>query len=137
MNFTESINTCFNKYVTFSGRAIRSEFWWFVLFIIIGGVVAGLIDSMIFEPKIVVQSMSADGFNFSMLWRPEPITSIFSLVTFLPGISVTVRRLHDGNKSGWFYWIVLIPLIGWIMLIVWTASDGTDGENDFGIDPIS
>ncbi|HHB81462.1 MAG TPA: DUF805 domain-containing protein, partial [Aliiroseovarius sp.] len=61
---------------------------------------------------------------------------LFMLATFLPNISVMVRRLHDTDRSGWWYWIVLVPLIGFILLIVWFASKGTTGDNRFGPDPL-
>lgn len=129
MTFGESIRTCFKKYVTFSGRATRSEFWWFVLFAWGGSILLSVVDSFVFGTTVVTDN----GFEAS---TNTPIFStIFSLATLLPGISVAVRRLHDLNRSGWWYWIVLVPLVGAILLIVWFATGGTRGANRFGEDP--
>jgi len=119
MTFTESIRTCFSKYVTFSGRATRSEFWWWTLFVVLASFVLSLIDA-------------------SILKAPDigALYAIFSLATFLPGISVMVRRLHDVNKSGWWFWIALIPVLGIILLLVWECTKGTHGSNRFGEDPL-
>lgn len=121
MGFTEAVSSCFSKYVTFSGRAARSEMWWFVLFSVIGSVVLGVVDSVVFG------MMSG---NMGLLG------GIFSLALLCPSISVAVRRLHDTNRSGWWYWIVLVPMVGAIVLIVFFVSKGTDGPNDFGDDPL-
>ena len=121
MDFTTAVRTCFQKYVTFSGRAQRSEFWWFALFNLVGSFVLGLVDAILF-------GWASDD--------PQFLNGIFGLVMFLPSISVAVRRLHDTDRSGWWWWLVLIPLIGWIILIVWYATKGTDGPNRFGPDPL-
>lgn len=121
MDFGTAIRTCFQKYVTFSGRAQRSEFWWFALFSILGSFILGIVDAILFGWA------SED---------PQVLNAIFSLVLFLPSISVAVRRLHDTDRTGWWWWIILIPLIGWIILIVWYATKGTDGPNRFGPDPL-
>lgn len=121
MDFSTAVRTCFQKFVTFSGRAQRSEFWYFVLFNLIGSFVLGLIDALLF-------GWASDD--------PQVLNAIFSLVMFLPSLSVAVRRLHDTDRSGWWWWIILIPLIGWIILIIWYATKGTDGPNRFGPDPL-
>lgn len=129
MTFGTSVKTCFSKYVTFSGRAVRSEFWWFILFVMVGNMVLAFVDSFLFGTVVAVEG----GFEAS---TNTPILSgIFGLATFLPALSVAVRRLHDVNKSGWWYWIALIPVIGIILLIVWWATDGTRGQNTYGPDP--
>ena len=97
MTFQESIKVCFSKYADFSGRAIRSEYWWFALFCVIGGV--------------VVQSIS------------HILGILFSLGTLLPIIAAAARRLHDTNRSGWWQLISLIPIVGWIVLIIFLAQD--------------
>ncbi len=141
MSFVDAIKTCFSKYATFSGRAARSEFWYFVLFYIIASSVLSMVDASIFGPREVLMMSAADSFetgmSFSMAWQPQPITGIFMLVVLLPSISVTVRRLHDTNRSGWWYWLALIPLIGFIVLLVFLVGKGTDGDNDYGPDPLA
>jgi len=111
--FGEAISTCFRKYVTFSGRANRPEFWWFMLFIWLGGIVASIVDSAVLGDRGI-------------------LSSIFGLGVLLPSIAVTVRRLHDTDRSGWWYFLSLIPLVGIIILIVWFCGRGTPGRNRFG-----
>jgi uncharacterized membrane protein YhaH (DUF805 family) len=98
MTFTESIRTCFNKYADFNGRAALSEFWWWVLFYVIANAALGIVS--------------------------DKLSAAFSLATLLPSIAVTTRRLHDTNRSGWLQLIVLIPVIGFIVLIVFCAQNG-------------
>jgi len=115
MNFVQAISSGFSNYVTFRGRAIRSEYWYWVLFTVIGTIVAGIIDNLI---GITV------------------IDSLFGLATILPSLAVAVRRLHDLDRTGWWILLGLIPLIGWIILIIWYCSRGTVGPNRFGSDPL-
>jgi uncharacterized membrane protein YhaH (DUF805 family) len=119
MGFTEAITSGFRNYVNFSGRAVRSEFWYWVLFAILASIVAGLIDLALF------------GIEGS-----SPINSLVGLALFLPGLAVSVRRLHDLDRSGWWILLGLIPLVGIIILIVWYCQRGTNGPNRFGPDPL-
>ena len=123
MNMMQSISTVFSKYITFAGRAQRSEYWWFTLFVIIGSIVAASFDT-------VLGSM-----NFT--YGTGVIGVIFSLVTFLPVWAVEVRRLHDIGKSGWWLLLILIPLIGAIILLIWLIRKGTEGDNAYGPDPLA
>ncbi len=111
----------FKKYAQFSGRSNRSEYWYFVLFHIIFAIVALILDTMIGS------SFAGSPYGFVYL--------LYILAAFLPGLAVSVRRLHDTNKSGWWILIALIPLIGSIWLIVYMATEGTKGENKYGPDP--
>lgn len=120
MDFTTAVKTCFEKYVTFSGRAARSEYWWFTLFLVIVSIVLSLIDSAIFR---------SDGL-FS------PLSDLFSLATLLPVLAVTSRRLHDIDRSAWWMLLMLLPIIGWLVLIYWHVQKGSDGDNQFGADPL-
>lgn len=113
--FGDAISTCFRKYVTFSGRAARPEYWWFILFIILGGVAASIVDAAIFGSGHI-----------------DPLNGLFSLAVFLPNLAVTARRLHDTDRSGWWMLLALIPLVGLIILIVWLCGRGTPGRNRFG-----
>jgi len=130
MNFMDAVKTCFNKYIDFSGRAPRSEFWWFMLFLMIASAVLGQIDTALFGPTFV---MTDNGFEYNM----GILGSLFSLATLLPSIAVTARRLHDIDKSGWWQLIAIIPLIGWIIMLVWMIKKGTPGDNRFGPDPLA
>ena len=116
MDFATSIKTCFVKYAVFSGRASRSEFWWFALFGFIGGIVTVVIDVMIL-------GYSADSHG--------PTNIIFSVITFLPYLAVGARRLHDINKSGWWQ-LIYLTIIGIILLIIWFATEGENKKNKYG-----
>lgn len=135
MGFVEAVQACFGKYITFSGRARRSEFWWFVLFTYVAGLVCLVIDLSLFGEAVTVTTDTSASVTSETQFAP--LTSIFWLVVLLPTISVAVRRLHDTDRTGWWYWIGLIPLVGVIILIVWFATKGTDGPNRFGDDPFS
>ena len=119
MTFSEAISSGFRNYVGFSGRASRSEFWFWILFTVLVGLFTTIIDLRILSSKI------------------QLISSIWSLVTFLPSLAVGVRRLHDADRSGWWLLLVFIPLIGFVVLIVFWCLEGTRGSNCFGSDPLS
>ena len=111
----------FENYANFNGRARRSEYWYFALMNLIILIIAAVLDSTL-------------GFNFS----PLPYGYLYALValaTFIPGLAVAVRRLHDVGKSGWFYFIILIPLVGAIWLLVLFFTEGNQGDNQYGSDP--
>ena len=116
MNFQTSIKTCFSKFAVFSGRASRSEFWFFVLFGFLGGIITVIIDVMIL------------GYPYE---ENGPINLIFSVTLIIPSIAVTARRLHDINKSGWWQ-LLWITIIGGILLIIWHATEGENKKNKFG-----
>jgi uncharacterized membrane protein YhaH (DUF805 family) len=118
MGFGEAISSGFRNYVGFSGRAARSEYWYWVLFSIICQVVAVVIDKVLF------------GYGTSAL------EALVGLALLLPGLAVVVRRLHDLDRSGWFFLLGFIPLIGAIWLLVWFCTKGTWGSNRFGPDPL-
>lgn len=121
MNFEEAIKSGFTGYFKFEGRACRSEFWFWNLFVFLGIVVAATLDGF----------MGVGGLDGT-----GPIEGFFSLATFIPGISVTVRRLHDVERSGWWYWLIFVIIIGWIVLLYWLVTKGTDGANEYGEDPL-
>ena len=108
------------KYAVFNGRAQRSEFWFFVLFYMIGFFITGFLDGMLgtFNEEI--------GFGL--------FSGVFLVGHIIPSISVSVRRLHDIGKSGWWYLLNLIPLIGPIVLIVFAVFDSAP-DNEYGIYP--
>jgi len=111
------------KYAVFSGRARRKEYWYFVLFNIIISIVLTIID-------VVVGSMSPEaGIGL--------ISGIYSLAVLLPSLAVAVRRLHDTSRSGWWLLLLLIPLIGAIVIIVFLATDSKPEENQYGPNPKS
>jgi uncharacterized membrane protein YhaH (DUF805 family) len=119
MGFGEAIRTCFSKYVTFGGRARRPEYWYWVLFGVLVGIVTGILDVVVFGTSSGVFS------------------TLSSLALLLPGLAVTVRRLHDIDRSGWWIFILLLPIIGAIILFVFMCLRGTAGSNRFGPDSVS
>ncbi len=115
MSFVDAIKSVFSHYVDFSGRARRSEYWYFFLFTMLVNVVtSGL-------------AAAVDALSFVQI--------IASLAMLLPGLAVAVRRLHDIGKSGWCLLFVLIPLVGSIILIVWYCKDSQPGDNQYGPNP--
>ncbi|QNA89915.1 DUF805 domain-containing protein [Massilia sp. Dwa41.01b] len=105
MNFIEAVSLCFKKYATFDGTASRSEYWWFFLFVIVGNFVLGQMSSF--------------------------LSFAFAIATLVPSIAVACRRLHDTDRSGWMQLIWLIPLVGWIILIVFLAQESR--PNRYGV----
>ena len=120
MDFMTAVRTCLSKYVDFSGRARRSEYWYFVLFNLIVSIVASILDAVV-------------GTDFDT-GSGGIISSLAGLALFLPGLAAGVRRLHDIDRSGWWILIGLIPIIGWILLIVWYSTDSKP-DNQYGPNP--
>lgn len=119
MGFVESVKTCFSKYVTFSGRARRSELWFFVLFMYLVTLIISNLSSIL--------SISAQTSNI--------ISSVVSLIFFLPHLAAEFRRLHDVGKSGWWLLFLLLPVIGWAILIYQLCKDSEPFENEYGESP--
>jgi uncharacterized membrane protein YhaH (DUF805 family) len=97
MTFFDSIQTCFRKYATFDGLASRSEFWWFTLFCILASAFLGLFS--------------------------DRLSGAFTIVTLLPSLAAGARRLHETDRSGWWQLLMFVPLIGWIILIVFFVQE--------------
>jgi uncharacterized membrane protein YhaH (DUF805 family) len=122
------------KYAVFTGRARRKEFWMFTLFFVLFSLGFALVDKVL-------------GTTFGLekgIWSDELISlftgwgwfeSVFSLALFVPSLAVTFRRLHDIGKSGWWILLFFIPIIGWIILLVWHCTDSDEGENKYGPNP--
>lgn len=103
---------CLKQYADFRGRARRSEYWYFALF---NGIIS---------------------FLLTFLGRGAIMVSyVYALAVFIPSLAVCVRRLHDLGKNGWSYLIVLIPVFGWIWIIIQFCTDSQPGENQWGINP--
>jgi uncharacterized membrane protein YhaH (DUF805 family) len=105
MPFAEAIRVCLKKYATFTGRAMRSEFWWFALFNFLVVLVLGVIS--------------------------DKLAGVAMLALLVPGLAVSVRRLHDHGKTGWFLLLQLIPLVGQLVLLYWFVQP-SDGVNQYG-----
>ncbi len=131
MGFGEAVRSCFDKFLTFSGRARRAEYWWFVLFNILGSIIAGMIDRALFGSVVIETADSIE------IIQKSVVGGIFSLVVLFPGLSVMVRRLHDTGRSGWWFWINLIPFVGWLIYLWFMLKPGDRGANAYGPDPIT
>ena len=125
MSFTEAIRTVWSKYATLTGRATRPEYWWWVLFVVLLSIATNIVDGAILAPML--------GFDRYGEFAVQPLSAIVSLVLFLPGICVGVRRLHDIDRSGWWMLIIFIPFIGVLVLLYWLTQRGSDGANRFGV----
>lgn len=121
LSFTDAVRQVLNKYATFKGRARRSEYWWFILFYCLVLIAAAVLDNLF-------------GITIERTFYGA-IYCIAALVLFLPNLTVTVRRLHDINKSGWNILWGIIPLIGSILLIVWCCQDSQAEANQYGESP--
>jgi len=152
MGFVEAVKTCFRKYFTFSGRAARSEFWFWWLFTTAVSIVFKVLEKLI-EP------IDSSGVSLGLVILAVGILMIVvNVALFVPTLTVTARRLHDVGRSGWwqllgfgsavlgglaFCWglslglSVVVMLLGGIVLFVWSVRHGTVGENRFGPDPLA
>jgi uncharacterized membrane protein YhaH (DUF805 family) len=110
-----------NKYATFEGRARRKEYWYFVLFYALAIVALAIVDGVVgtFSEEIGIGLFSG----------------VFVLATFVPTLAVTVRRLHDTDRSGWWVLLDLVPFVGALVLFVFTVLDSQPGANRFGPNP--
>jgi uncharacterized membrane protein YhaH (DUF805 family) len=120
MILSEAVRMSLARFASCAGRARRSEYWYFTLFHALAIFFAGVVSYLV------------------MLAIPALAIVLYSIVVFgmlLPHLAVTVRRLHDVNRTGWWYLFGLVPLLGTIVLFVWCCTDGTRGPNRFGADP--
>lgn len=122
MTFGQSISRCFSKYCTFTGRASRSEYWWWILFTAIIGLLFGISSGL-----QSIHESSPSGLPV--------ISYIVSAVLFLPSLGVLFRRLHDTGKSGWWWLIGFIPVVGTIILIVFCCQPSQTFPNQYGSVP--
>jgi uncharacterized membrane protein YhaH (DUF805 family) len=119
MNFPQAVTSCFRKYAVFSGRASRSEYWYWILFYALCQLAANILDA------VFLQSPSSQLFS-----------RLFGLIVFLPLLAVEVRRLHDVDRSGWWL-LISLTIVGIIYpLLVWKCRKGTVGPNRFGDDSL-
>ena len=114
MGFGEAVSVCFKKSFVWEGRASRAEFWWFEL-----------AQLLIIIAAVIIDKIIGTGFLYV----------IAVIVLILPSIAVLVRRLHDTDRTGWWYWIQLLPLIGLIVILVFTLTGGDEGDNKYGPNP--
>ena len=120
MNFFEAVSSVIRNYVGFSGRASRSEYWYWVLFAVIVAIALRILDTGLFPDSEV-----------------PVLGGVFSIITLLPSLAVAVRRLHDVDRTGWWL-LIMFTVIGLIFpLLIWSCPKGTAGPNRFGPDPLA
>ena len=132
MNFQETVKSGFSKYTDFKGRAPRSEYWYWTLFVTIVTLVSMLLDGILGTNFTIDDGLGGEissGYGYVYLAA--------ALGLMLPGLAVTVRRLHDTGRSGWFFLLILIPLVGAIILLVWLCTAGGSEDNQYGPNPLS
>lgn len=106
------VNVLKNRYAQFTGRARRSEFWYFALFSSIVTIVLTILGSMLFKTTL--------------------LANLYNLAVFVPSLALAARRLHDIDKSGWFLLLLFVPLIGWAILLYFYVLDSQPGSNKYG-----
>jgi uncharacterized membrane protein YhaH (DUF805 family) len=114
VGFTAAIQSVFRQYATFSGRARRSEFWWF-----------GLFTGVLYVLGLIIDASAGT----------QALVLVVGLALILPSVAVTARRLHDTNRSGWWILFGFIPIVGGIVLLVFECQDSNPGPNKFGDSP--
>ena len=123
MSFAEAVKSFWSRYTMFKGRSRRSEYWFIQLFLIITNLAAAAIDLALMGGDVDRFIANGGGGILGLIWI---------LVTILPALAVLVRRLHDTNRSGWWALIGLVPLVGGVVLFVFSVLDSTAGENQYG-----
>ncbi|MEJ8476356.1 DUF805 domain-containing protein [Roseibium algae] len=120
----QAADTVLANYFTFAGRANRAEYWWWMLFMFLTTLILLAVDSYLIAPT----------FGQTAIMNPDqsPATMVANLLFFFPSLTVTVRRMHDIGKSGFWLFIVFVPLIGALLLLYWSLKGGTQGYNDYG-----
>ena len=116
MTFTQAIASGFRRYFDFTTRSSRSEYWWGTLFSILTSAVATVFDEVLFDGATILDALN-------------------TIVLFIPGVTVAVRRLHDTDRSGWWF-LIAFTIIGILLLIYWYIQPGTAGSNRYGYDPL-
>ncbi len=114
MTFPQAVSSGLHRYLDFRTRSSRSEYWWWSVFSLLVGIVTSTLDLLI---GVAV------------------LNGISSLVLFMPGLAVAIRRLHDVNRSGWWF-LIALTVIGIILLLHWSLQPGTRGANNYGADPL-
>lgn len=136
MSFVDATKSCLSKYVTFSGRASRSEYWYFFLFIILGNIFTGILDSIFFGTTVVETSVT-DTSAQANVDNDGPLASLFSLAIFLPSLAAGWRRMHDGGRSGLYLFFPLFLMMCVLSTILLVAGTTTFTGNVLGLESIA
>jgi uncharacterized membrane protein YhaH (DUF805 family) len=116
MTFSEAVKSGFDHYTKFDGRASKAAFWWWFLFGVLVAIVANILDAIIGSSIISI---------------------LVALALLLPNLSVAIRRLHDTDRTGWWILIGLIPIVGFIVLLIFYLEKSNPGENKYGPEPVN
>jgi uncharacterized membrane protein YhaH (DUF805 family) len=119
MTFGKAIASGFRNYATSGGRAARSEYWHWTLFTVLVSIVTMAIDYLAFRAREI-----------------GPVEGVASLALLVPSVAVSIRRLHDIDRTGWWL-LIVFTVVGIILLIVWACLKGTTGPNQYGPDPLA
>jgi len=128
VTFTQAVSECLSKYAGFSGRAMRSEFWWFFAFNVLVSIVASGVDMSFFDSHT---------FRVGYGTGPDqgPAGTLSTILLFLPNLAVGARRLHDIGRTGWWLLIGVVPCLGLLVLLVFFCTQGERGTNRYGEQP--
>lgn len=123
VSFQNAVGLGFQHYFDFKGRSTRSEYWWWLLFVVLAGIALTIVD------------MGIGTFNYES--GDGLLSGLFKLATLIPGLALGARRLHDINKSAWWLlvWLSFLLIIPVIVLLVWAARQGDNGTNRYGPEP--
>ena len=122
VDFGTAVKLGFQRYVDFSDRSTRAEYWWWGLFTVVVSFALFIADTL-------------TGNSSTFGWLGGLLETLFTLATIIPSLALSVRRLHDINRTGWWLLLLFVLLIGWIVLIVWAIERGDEGPNKYGPDP--
>jgi len=126
MDFQTALRSFWTRYRDFRGRSRRSEYWFIQLFLVVTNIAVAIIDLALMGWDVDRFIANGGGGIVGLIWI---------LVTIVPALAVLVRRLHDTGKSGWWVLVGFLPLVGAIVLLVFTVTDSSPGENKFGPSP--
>ena len=126
MDFQTALRSFWTRYRDFKGRSRRSEYWFIQLFLVVTNIAVAIIDLALMGWDVDRFIANGGGGIVGLVWI---------LVTIVPALAVLVRRLHDTGKSGWWALVGLLPLVGAVVLLVFTVTDSSPGENKFGLSP--
>jgi uncharacterized membrane protein YhaH (DUF805 family) len=137
MEMINAFKSAFTNFATFSGRASRGAYWWYVLAYFLGAIVFGILDKALFGGSGSAH-MGADGGMMTMSYTSSGVLgSIWMVANLVPSIAIAARRLHDTGRSGWMQLLVLIPILGLLYLVYVLIQKGTEGDNAHGADPLA
>ncbi len=126
MNFTAAIRSFWSRFADFKGRSRRSEYWYVQVFLVVTNLAVAGIDLALMDGDVDRFIANGGGGIVGLIW-------IFA--TIVPALAVLIRRLHDAGKTGWWALVGFIPLVGAIVLLVFTVTDSSPGENKYGTSP--